>query len=433
MISWAEVQQWYDLIVSAGIGWQQRARQKGLDQLTNSHDIATAMQEGREHLHRAVLKISESLLKRPGRQLKVSGDIRFLLILLANPLLYPENAGPRHFGQLGEKQTTMNLLSPPQAEPGQQSMWDQGNAFGIIKRIFGLLANMPPDCHRHLHSWFSRYDELMFRSYVDLVQRFMTHRLRRQHGRKRSRHVDPVDHLIPTMSGTSADTSAQLHAALGFSNSSKANAESQNSYSSYKDDWQVKSAAKIMALLFSANKVFQGLRSASTVAEDAQMSKRGSVSRTYIKNHGQLLSTTEFYNSMVDVSDPVNDFDKWELDKYKTRFSFCEYPFFLSVGTKIKLIQHDSARQMEDKAREIFFSNVANRTAVERDLTLRVRRDCLVDDSLKGISGVTGQDGEIKKGLKIQFVGEEGIDAGGIRKEWFLSLSREIFNPQHGK
>ncbi|MCL7548337.1 hypothetical protein, partial [Staphylococcus aureus] len=43
----------------------------------------------------------------------------------------------------------------------------------------------------------------------------------------------------------------------------------------------------------------------------------------------------------------------------------------------------------------------------------------------------TGQE-ELKKGLRVQFAGEEGIDAGGLRKEWFLVLVRDIFDPNHG-
>jgi E3 ubiquitin-protein ligase HECTD2 len=56
-----------------------------------------------------------------------------------------------------------------------------------------------------------------------------------------------------------------------------------------------------------------------------------------------------------------------------------------------------------------------------------------VEDSLKGVSEVVGSGGEeIKKGLRIEFKGEEGIDAGGLRKEWFLLLVRDVFNPEHG-
>lgn len=41
--------------------------------------------------------------------------------------------------------------------------------------------------------------------------------------------------------------------------------------------------------------------------------------------------------------------------------------------------------------------------------------------------------GDIKKGLKIDFIGEEGVDAGGLRKEWFLLLIREVFDRAHGE
>jgi E3 ubiquitin-protein ligase HECTD2 len=32
----------------------------------------------------------------------------------------------------------------------------------------------------------------------------------------------------------------------------------------------------------------------------------------------------------------------------------------------------------------------------------------------------------------LEFVGEEGIDAGGLKKEWFLMVAREVFDPNHG-
>jgi len=70
---------------------------------------------------------------------------------------------------------------------------------------------------------------------------------------------------------------------------------------------------------------------------------------------------------------------------------------------------------------------------VSQYLFLSIRRDCLVEDSLKSVSEVVGAGGEeIKKGLRIEFKGEEGIDAGGLRKEWFLLLVRDVFNPEHG-
>jgi hypothetical protein len=38
----------------------------------------------------------------------------------------------------------------------------------------------------------------------------------------------------------------------------------------------------------------------------------------------------------------------------------------------------------------------------------------------------------LKKKLKIEFVNEPGIDAGGLSKEWFLLLVRELFDEKWG-
>ena len=33
--------------------------------------------------------------------------------------------------------------------------------------------------------------------------------------------------------------------------------------------------------------------------------------------------------------------------------------------------------------------------------------------------------------LSVAFYGEEGIDAGGLTREWFIVLARSIFNPNY--
>lgn len=39
---------------------------------------------------------------------------------------------------------------------------------------------------------------------------------------------------------------------------------------------------------------------------------------------------------------------------------------------------------------------------------------------------------DLKKKLKVSFVGEPGLDMGGLTKEWFLLLIRQIFHPDYG-
>ena len=66
--------------------------------------------------------------------------------------------------------------------------------------------------------------------------------------------------------------------------------------------------------------------------------------------------------------------------------------------------------------------------------TLEVSRDRILEDSLKKIVQVSRIDGKdpLKLPLRIQFAGEPGIDEGGVRKEYFSLIMRELFNPAFG-
>lgn len=40
--------------------------------------------------------------------------------------------------------------------------------------------------------------------------------------------------------------------------------------------------------------------------------------------------------------------------------------------------------------------------------------------------------GDLKKRLNIQFANEDGLDYGGVAREWFYLLSHELMNPYYG-
>lgn len=62
-------------------------------------------------------------------------------------------------------------------------------------------------------------------------------------------------------------------------------------------------------------------------------------------------------------------------------------------------------------------------------LRVYVRRSNVLDDSYQQLHR-KGSD-EMKGRLSVHFQGEEGVDAGGLTREWFSIVSREIFNPQY--
>jgi E3 ubiquitin-protein ligase HUWE1 len=63
-------------------------------------------------------------------------------------------------------------------------------------------------------------------------------------------------------------------------------------------------------------------------------------------------------------------------------------------------------------------------------LQLAVRRDQVFLDSYKSMYYKTGDEIKYAK-LSIRFHGEEGVDAGGVTREWFQVMSRQMFNPDY--
>jgi len=459
-INSAEMNEWYRMIISVGGTWADRLKELQQEQVLSGRrsrsntvsaeeiqEIEKDVAEARAHVQRTLLKASENILRRPGRSLRRPEDSRFLLILLANPLLYTSDSGVLTYPNTvksarSASQTETSAHGPAVTGLRQNSVAHRrspsnktgtaGKHSGILKRVLGLMANLPSECHHFFVNWFSRFSEPHFRRLVELVGSFVTYRLSRQHGRNRSNSHDPHGGLVPSISGPGAGTSAQLYAALGVSGAPKS-PEKNDIVVSYCEDWQIKAAARVMSLLFSAN--IQGpsrIQEAGKASSPATgRARAGSASHNQAYQHSQFLPTSAFYNTLLDYSDLVADFEAWESRKGK--FAFCQYPMFLSIWAKIRIMEHDARRQMEIKAREAFFNSIMTRKAIAQYLVLKVRRDCLVEDSLRSVSEIvgTGQE-EIKKGLRIEFLGEEGLDSGGLRKEWFLLLVREVFDPEHG-
>ncbi|ESZ93953.1 hypothetical protein SBOR_5656 [Sclerotinia borealis F-4128] len=460
-IDWPDINEWYHVVSNPGRIWHRKLeelisrRSSPVAQAPTDGElveIEDTITEAQSYLQRTVLKATEGLLKRPGRPLKEPDNLRFLLIILANPLLYPGSSTlPRNTGhkvpsnvqktEAGDFNVPKIRGQPPSSKPlPNVTKGASGQHSGIIKRIVGLLSNTPNECHHHIVSWFARYPEGHFQRTTELVGSFVTYRLTRQHGKPRE--VDkaiPTSGLIPEMSATASHNNvAAFHAALQAGQTTNKKKETKPKAVVYSDDWQIKAAARVMALLFSANnsglhrkgKLLSSFQPPADYSSKSTESSIGTPIRA-LAGHGQMLPTSHFYNTLLDYSDLVADFEAWESKRSK--FAFCQYPFFLSIWAKIQIMEHDARRQMEVKAREAFFNSIMTRKNVNQYLLLKVRRECLVEDSLKGVSEVVGTGGEeIKKGLRIEFKGEEGIDAGGLRKEWFLLLVRDVFNPDHG-
>lgn len=68
---------------------------------------------------------------------------------------------------------------------------------------------------------------------------------------------------------------------------------------------------------------------------------------------------------------------------------------------------------------------------VPNKFEIKVRRASILEDSYRIISTVNRMD-LLKTKLWIEFEGEVGLDYGGLAREWFFLLSKEMFNPYYG-
>ncbi|KAI9791822.1 MAG: hypothetical protein M1816_003367 [Peltula sp. TS41687] len=104
----------------------------------------------------------------------------------------------------------------------------------------------------------------------------------------------------------------------------------------------------------------------------------------------------------------------------------------LMSGTFSLLVKNPKVLEFDNK-RNYFTRRLHTRTEsrhAQPPLQLSVRRDQVFLDSFKSLYFKSGE--EMKYGkLSIRFHGEEGVDAGGVTREWFQVLSRQMFNPDY--
>ena len=215
----------------------------------------------------SLIKTSEVLLRRPGRPLKRKEDLRFLLIILENPALAvnffnssnpPLSTSPTKIPSSPSKKTSIEEPRSPKAigpplsptrernndlqrrlskslpSPSKDSFPVRQNSasassileaqhtqHSLMKRLYGIISNLPNELHHYLVNWFARLlAPPIFRRRVEMINSFIAYRL----GKHQKRAL---------LSGPTGASKAQRQL--------------------YTNDWQIKASARMMALFFAAN------------------------------------------------------------------------------------------------------------------------------------------------------------------------------------
>ena len=105
----------------------------------------------------------------------------------------------------------------------------------------------------------------------------------------------------------------------------------------------------------------------------------------------------------------------------------------LMSGTFSLLVKNPKVLEFDNK-RNYFTRKLHTRSNETRHtqppLQLQVRRDQVFLDSFKSLYFKSGDEMKFGK-FNIRFHGEEGIDAGGVTREWFQVMSRQMFDPNY--
>ena len=116
------------------------------------------------------------------------------------------------------------------------------------------------------------------------------------------------------------------------------------------------------------------------------------------------------------------------VNKYD-QFSFCNYPFVLDEVAKTNLLSISNIHQMKTEIQHS--RSVRPRLPNNFHFTIVVSRGNIIQDTLNVLT-VPKIEESIRKPLIIKFKGELGQDEGGVKKEFFMILVRDVLSPSYG-
>lgn len=327
-----------------------------------------------------------------------SEELRWLFIIWFNPII---------------RQSLIHKDTCEDLSPQIRSL-----SYEIAKRCVGYMSNLPlgPAMNKFLH-YLKYMPNEEFQNQVETVNLYITFQLSRL--LKKGPSVDRPDQPITRWPVGRREASSNKDNAHS-DNLGKVLGASEFKLYEYAKNWRIKTAVSLMGILYLAN------------------NKRAD------SDDGTMLGSSEFYNMMFDFIDYRQDFLSWRqqgknaigmvddrvvFEATEPRFALCEYPFLLSIGIKKMVMDLETKRIMSTEAEQAFLNSLDSSRVFEVTLKIRVRRSHIVEDSLKCIRE---HKGDLMKPLKVQFVNEPGVDAGGLRKEWFLLLTKSLARPERG-
>lgn len=140
--------------------------------------------------------------------------------------------------------------------------------------------------------------------------------------------------------------------------------------------------------------------------------------------------------SMKTIAEEYYHSKKGAITKDDNYFVFLDYPWLFSTEAKVEVIQMESKLTQRDQVINNIMGGLTGGNSLSNflagginpHLQITIRRDHILEDALNQLSS---QDNSLKKPLRVKFTGEDGVDEGGVKKEFFYLLIEQLFNPNY--
>jgi alpha-tubulin suppressor-like RCC1 family protein len=115
-----------------------------------------------------------------------------------------------------------------------------------------------------------------------------------------------------------------------------------------------------------------------------------------------------------------------------SNFFLAAHPFLMAPAIKQKLLQVENQMSMVEAAQAdgVSFDAQTREFKFQPYFVLSIDRKYLLQQTLQAVAKASTE--KLRKGLKVVFKGEDGVDAGGVTKEFFQLLCEKLFDVNTG-
>lgn len=314
--------------------------------------------------------------------------------------------------ELGKSASRLRALLVMLSHPGLAE--PSSEALEALQRVLEVVGQVhaDKDARELLAQWIARFPLEFLEQLVGQAQQFMTLSLLEAQAEVTGQ--SPYEQALEM--GKRNGLSRHVRNALRLLNICWTANEKRREYS---EDWRTRRRA-------------QQLREVGQLVEDEGL---------------RMLLVGHFHNDAVNECEGILKHDLKEVLEMQSRgqyfsvmeegrridFGIVEFPFVLTPVSKVRLLHIESLVLQREEVRhamQVAMMMSDGRAVLNPFLVLKVRRTAVVQDALQQLASCGAR--SYKKPLKIVFDGEEGVDEGGVQKEFFQLLVEELYQEDFG-